>query len=618
MNEAEGQALFRIVRHVDRFEDAWARGQPIPLGEFVHAAAQEDRPELLRQALAVELYYRRARGESPVPEEYLALFPDDAELIRRAFDETTVSYTPARQSAAGWPGSRSTEPSGDADAAEGPDKVGKFIVVSRLGTGGQGSALLARDPDVGRLVVLKRYHGSGRNDAAGALQDGKALARLRSRYTPHCYGLERHGDELVLVMEYIPGRTLSELRGPRLMDPGVATRLVAQVAEGLEAVHACGLIHRDIKPANVVVGDDGVPRLVDFGLAAHFGSTALQGISGTPQYMAPEQARDQWERIDGRTDVYGLGAVLYTLLTGDPPHPGAAREDALEHARLGGVVPPRALRRSIPNALERIVMKALAADSARRYSSAAEFRQALRSYGIRRTRRRIAAGAVVVAIFALLIAVPSLTRRAFGPGWAWGRHASDPIKVTSFEVERFLDSSDGVRTYGLLGQRSFEAAEGDLVRVKATLSEPAFCFLVALNTDGKVQLCYPPGPKGSPDENVAPPATDRIEYPARRVTYFALSDGPGQQGFVLFASRAPLPPYSAWSSRLAGAWSLEGRPSVGVWGFDNGDVLPIRPTTAGARGTEVDRAPARLVELNSQLNANTDGMSFRGLVFPVR
>src|SRR4029079_2417629 len=107
--------------------------------------------------------------------------------------------------------------------------------------------------------------------------------------------------------------------------------------EGLEAVHACGLLHRDIKPANIVLGDDGVPRLVDFGLAAHLGSAALHGVSGTPPYMAPEQARGQWERIDGRTDIYGLGAVLYALLTGQPPHPGATPQEALGHAELGEV-----------------------------------------------------------------------------------------------------------------------------------------------------------------------------------------------------------------------------------------------------------------------------------------
>ena len=85
--------------------------------------------------------------------------------------------------------------------------------------------------------------------------------------------------------------SLAVLRSETPPKPDAAATLIEQVAEGLEAVHACGLLHRDLKPSNIVVGDDGVPRLVDFGVASHLGSPALQGLSGTPAYMAPEQAR---------------------------------------------------------------------------------------------------------------------------------------------------------------------------------------------------------------------------------------------------------------------------------------------------------------------------------------
>ena len=288
------------------------------------------------------------------------------------FDEPSVTYV--------------TESTIDAASDAIPERLGKFKVIGRLGSGGQGSALLARDLDLGRLVVLKRYHASTESDGGdGALRDGQALSRLRSRYVPQCYGIERVGAELVLVMEYVPGRNLSEVIKSGSQGLRAAARLIEHVAEGLEAVNACGLVHRDIKPANIVVGDDQVPRLVDFGLAGHLGSALLNAIMGTPPYMAPEQARGQWERIDGRTDIYGLGAVLYALLTHQPPHPGRTVEESLKHAQAGIVTPPRALNRSVPRDLERIAMKALEADSSRRYAVASELRQALRT---RRLRQR--------------------------------------------------------------------------------------------------------------------------------------------------------------------------------------------------------------------------------------
>jgi hypothetical protein len=624
MSELECEGLLRILRLLERFDAGWKRGRPIPLEELLRESDDVDRAPLLHQALGLELNHRRRRGESPTQDEYLARFPEDTSIIRGAFEETTVTIPPAHGADSHSLGPCSTEPSAGPGAIAPGERIGKFLVIRRLGTGGQASALLARDPDFGRLVVLKRYHTSARDPhLEGALQDGKALVRLRSRCTPHCYGLEHHGDDLILVMEYIPGRNLSEIIKAGLPSAGNAARLIEQVAEGAEAMHACGLIHRDIKPANIVVGDDGAPRLVDFGLAVHLGSAALQGISGTPQYMAPEQARDQWERIDGRTDIYGLGAVLYALLTGQRPHPGSTLAESLEHARQGAVTPPRALNRSIPGALERIVLKAMAADPAQRYSSAAELRQALRRLRLGHLRRRTAAGLAGLVALALVASAPLWTRWTRDAGGGAGRAADRPVRITTLVVERFADRGEGQppHRYGALGERSFEAAEGDFVRVSAELSEPAYCFLVALNPGGSIQLCYPPGPSGLPDETVAPSATDRVDYPAVSTRYFSLTDGRGQQAFVLFAASEPLPPFRRWRTRLGGtSWAnrFQSDGSGGVWDFDDREIRPIRPATDGARGTEVDRTPAGLAELRSFLKSGAGVTTFRGLTFPVR
>ena len=380
MNRLDCRAQLRILRIVERFDEAWRLADPPPLEILLREHEDEDRAELLWQALAIELDYRRRRAEVPTRDEYARRFPEDLEAVRAAFDgEPTVSM-PRRESAgSGRLDFMVADPPG-ASAGFRAEPVGKYEMLGPLGGGGQGKALLARDPALGQLVVLKRHHAS----REGAADEAKALCRVRSRHTATCLDLFRHEGEQILVMGYIPGRSLSEVLKKGPLVPRVAARLVEQVAEGLEAVHACGLVHRDIKPSNIDVGDDGVPRLVDFGLAAHLGSAALKGISGTPAYMSPEQARDDWVRGDARTDVYGLGAVLYALVTNQPPHPGRTRDESLEHAKQGIVTPPRQLNRSIPADQERVVMKALAADPSQRFATASMMRQALRRCRIRR------------------------------------------------------------------------------------------------------------------------------------------------------------------------------------------------------------------------------------------
>jgi hypothetical protein len=228
-----------------------------------------------------------------------------------------------------------------------------------------------------------------------------------------------------------------------------------------------------------------------------------------------------------------------------------------------------------------------------------------------------------LAVLALLAAVPLWSRWSRGGFGTAGWHASGPVRVTRFVVERFGDRGEGraPQAYGALGERAFDAAVGDFVRVSAALSRPAYCFLLALNPDGSIQLCYPPGPTGSPDEAAAPPETDRVDYPALPTRYFSLTDGRGEQAFVLLAAPAPLPPFARWRARLGQApWTSRARSGgdAGVWGFDDREIQPLRPAAEGARGTEVDRVPASLVDLCSFLKAGAQVATFRGLVFPVR
>jgi serine/threonine protein kinase len=476
----------------------------------------------------------------------------------------------------------------------------EYQVLRCLGDGGQGSAYLARDPGLGRLVVLKRYHARG----AAIEQEGQALARVRSRCTAQCYSLERQGDELFLVMEYIPGNSLSDVCKKRALAPDEAVRLMEQVAEGLEAVHACGLVHRDVKPSNIILGDDGVPRLVDFGLAAHLGSAALRAITGSPPYMAPEQARGQWERIDARTDVYGLGAVLYHLLTGQPPRDGKTPIEILDQARDDPIVPPRQKNPRVSRALERVCMKAMATDSQSRYPSAADLRRELRR--CRLTRR--AAPILGTAVFLLTLLVSAwlfwprpVRPAAAGPAGAIAARGTSEhqaaskqappsdLRVAEFEITHFRNVGDKLdrNRSGPLGRKSFAAHLNDDVTVQAKLSDPAYSYLIVFRPDGTDELCDPDS------EDVPPPRKQEPMYPppAKRTKRYRLSEGTGLYAVALVVSRKALPEYREWR-RLNGkmTWSagLPCEPGV-VWRDEGAGPQPlVDDKLAGARGKDAE------------------------------
>jgi hypothetical protein len=284
-----------------------------------------------------------------------------------------------------------------------PASFGKYRVVRPLGDGGHASTLLAWDDDLHCHVVLKLYHNARTAaEQEKVLSEGRALARVRSPYVARCHGVERQDGVPALVVEYIPGRNLRQEQRSRPVSMGQALELTAQLAEGLAAVHACGLLHRDLKPDNVLVGDDGRPRLVDFGLAAPLASADLASISGTLPYMAPEQARGEVERIDARTDVYGLGAVLYELLTGRPPHQGATQEELWRAACAGDLVPPRQFNRRLTRAANDLCLRCVVKDPTQRFASAAELAGAVRRLQ-RWQRWRLPLAAATLLLAALLV-----------------------------------------------------------------------------------------------------------------------------------------------------------------------------------------------------------------------
>ncbi len=506
--------LVRVIDRCDRFEAEWKAGRRRLIEEELAEVDEPIRSRLFRELLALEYELKRQDGRPANLDDYLSRFPYQANQVREVFgcEMVTRPFPEATE-----PGSI-TEPGTSHEGYE---------LLRELGRGGQATTYLARDRALHRLVVLKRYHGvasSGRREAV--LNEGRALARIRSPYVAPCHGVETRGDEIDLIVEYVPGRPMTELTASERVDTRRHARLIEQVAEGLSEVHACGLLHRDIKPQNIILGDDGVPRLVDFGLAATVASQGLHAVAGSPPYMAPEQARGQGDRIDARTDVFGLGAVLYYLLTGQPPHYGKTLIEALEQARGAPVVPPRQINRRIPRGLERICLKALAADPKSRFPSADTLGRALRRYLL--VRQATPALGVFAVLLAFIVTLWGFSRRR-SP--IVSKPEPEPVaqadlRVTRFDIAHFpkLDADHfDPRRVGTLGRTSFAAREDDEVTVHGELSEPAYSYLIAFRPDGSDELCDPD------DENMPPPRKQQPLYPpaAKSDERYRLSEGAG-------------------------------------------------------------------------------------------
>jgi tetratricopeptide (TPR) repeat protein len=272
-----------------------------------------------------------------------------------------------------------TEPGPTTDPPSEPIRIGPYRLARRLGQGGMGEVFLAWDERLGRRVALKRI----RREAPTAEErerfrrEASAAARLSHPAVVRIYDLVEDAAGDALVFEYVEGRTLRELLREGLPPPAFAARLGREIAEGLAAAHAGGLVHRDLKAENVMVTPDGHAKILDFGIAkaaAPGGEgealTVEGALLGTFHAMSPEQARGG--EVDARSDLFSLGVLLYELLTGRSPFRGSDLLETLQ--RVAGHRPPpvRESRPEIPGALSDLVDRLLAKRPEERPASAGE------------------------------------------------------------------------------------------------------------------------------------------------------------------------------------------------------------------------------------------------------
>lgn len=316
-------------------------------------------------------------GDQPRPrlDDTLAAPPPTRVDIPETIDQRPASLRDAIARGPRTPSARDSLPGGAGSSGSFPvPDWDRYEQLRVLGEGGMGRVFLARDRRLERDVAMKFVRNDDPELARRVVAEARAQARVNDDRVCKVFEVGEVAGRVYIAMQYVDGKPLTELVGELTYEQKAL--VIRGAALGVHEAHRAGLIHRDLKPSNIMVerGADGTlrPFVMDFGIARDWNEsgTATGTVLGTPQFMAPEQARGEIKQLDRRSDVYSLGATLYALLTGKAPIDGDNPLVVLNRISIDEPPRPRTIDRDVPLDLEAIVMKCLEKDRRLRYASA--------------------------------------------------------------------------------------------------------------------------------------------------------------------------------------------------------------------------------------------------------
>jgi serine/threonine-protein kinase len=348
----------------------WLSGQRVDVASYLcDTPGLRDNPEAFFELVYNELLIREELGERPDPREYAASFPELAERLRLQL-EVHQALSADHPSGVDWP------PPPEAPPPRVPSVPG-YQVLREIGRGGMGVVYRARQFKPSRLVALKMIldgRFASERDLLRFANEAEIIAALEHPNIVPVLEVGQHEGLHYFSMPLLTGGSLAAGLPRPAGDPRAAARLVADVAAAVHHAHERGILHRDLKPANILLDDEGRPHVTDFGLGKRVrdghGLTEPGAILGSPGYMAPEQATGDPAAVTTASDVYGLGAILYALLTGRAPFQGGSVHETIARLRDQPPEPPSRINRSVPRPLEQVCLVCLEKDPARRYPTA--------------------------------------------------------------------------------------------------------------------------------------------------------------------------------------------------------------------------------------------------------
>jgi len=495
-----------IDRVADEFESAWLEGERPSMAWHVGRVPIAKRTKVVSELTLIDIDYRQRRGETPTFLEYQREFPDcfgNADLADKA--------------------ERQPEKDGSGNPAAGGQtefqRIGRYVVLSRLPSDGQADVLLAVHP-LGIQVVLKFLRDDlPQEQEALIVDEARVLANLRHPRIAHVLDLDCHEGRAFAVIGYIHGQTLDQYSQQRKLSHGEIARLMADLARILAVAHRAGVAHLDLKPRNVIIDREGAAHLIDFGAARIFNSMRDDSGSGdflvgSAPFMSPEQAQGRLKAVNARSDIFGLGALLYYLLAGHAPFAGADAAEALSKAKAGRYTP---LSLSVPSSLRKVCALAMDESPDLRQADAESLAGQLEACAVPPTNRRrtlLLAGGMLAVGLAVSVAVMSIVGDA-------GTIRADPQLSIKYQLDGRWTAIEEVGTHYLLAP----------LRLEADIPPGQWAALFQLEATGFSQL---PGGRdaGNADRRLTYPAIGavQVEGPTGNRTVLCLTSAAGAPG----------------------------------------------------------------------------------------